>query len=74
MKSMDQEVNLAKLSDQRVVQTGNKHISGAILSKQGFLIEYQAIKDLSWNQAIKVNFRQLEVLISVVNRSTGPSE
>ena len=34
MKSTDQEVNLAKLSDQRVVQTGDKHISGAILSNQ----------------------------------------
>ena len=43
MKSTYREVNLAKLSDQRVVQTVDKHIRGAILSNQhlhGFLIEY----------------------------------
>ena len=37
MKSMDQEVNLAKSSDQWVVQTGDKHIRGAILSKPAFI-------------------------------------
>ena len=50
MKSADQEVNLAKSSDQRVVQTGDKHIRGTILSNSAFyktfLIEYQATKDL----------------------------
>ena len=43
MKSTDQEVNLAKSSDQLVLQTVDKHIRGAILSNQhlqGFLIEY----------------------------------
>ena len=33
MKLIDQEVNLAKSSNQQVVQTGDKHIRGAILSK-----------------------------------------
>ena len=37
MKSTDQEVNLTKSSDQRVVQTGDKHIRGAILSKPAFI-------------------------------------
>ena len=32
MKSTDQEVNLAKSSNQRIVQTGDKHIRGEILS------------------------------------------
>ena len=34
IKSIDQKVNLAKSSDQWVVQTGNKHISGFILRNQ----------------------------------------
>ena len=37
MKSTDQEANLAKSSDQQVVQTGDKHIRGAILSKPAFI-------------------------------------
>ena len=43
MKSTDQEVNLAKSSDQWVVQTGNKHIRGAILSKPAFIRLYDRI-------------------------------
>ena len=37
MKSTDQEVNLAKSSDQRMLQTGDKHIRRAILSKPAFI-------------------------------------
>ena len=37
MKSIDQEVNLAKSSDQRVVQTSDKHIKEAIVSKPAFI-------------------------------------
>ena len=37
MKSTDQEVNLAKSSDQRMVQIGDKHIRRAILNKPAFI-------------------------------------
>ena len=66
MKSTDQEVNLAKSSDQLVLQTVDKHIRGAILSNQhiqGFLIRILSDQGhfVSRNQAIKVNFlRQSE--------------
>ena len=74
MKSTDQEVNLAKSSDQQVVQTGDKHNRGAILSKPAFirLFWYNIKQSRTFHQAIKVNFCQSEVLIPVVNCSTGP--
>ena len=37
MKSTNQEVNLAKSSNQWVVQTSDKHIRGAILSKPALI-------------------------------------
>ena len=33
MKSTDQEVNLAKSSDQRVVQTGDRHIERGLFDR-----------------------------------------
>ena len=41
MKSTHQEANLAKSSDQQVVQTGDKHIRGAILSKPAFIRPFE---------------------------------
>ena len=37
MKSTDRKVNLAKSSDQRMVQTGNKHISRSNSKQPAFI-------------------------------------
>ena len=74
MKSTDQGVNLAKSSEQRLVQTGDKHIRGTVLSKPAFIRLFDRIPRTfrDWNQAIKVKFRQSKVLIPIVKRSIGP--
>ena len=72
---MDQEVNLAKSSNQRMVQSGDKHIRGAILSKPTFIrlfVDRISSDEGPFVSEIKVNFHQLGVLILVVNHSTGP--